>query len=207
MTRIVIVDDNKNRRESLKALINSTANWQVSGVYENCKDINLKIEKAGADVVLMDIDMPLVNGIDGVKAIRKNNQEVKIIMQTVFEDDDKIFNSLQAGANGYILKKTDPLKIIDAIEDVLNGGAPLTPQIANKVIAYFSKPNYSNTTEDYDLTTREKEILNLLANGKSYKMIASELDIAINTVNNHIKKIYKKLQVNSATEALFKIRN
>ena len=206
MTRIVIVDDNKNRRESLKALINSTANWQVSGVYENCKDINLKIEKVGAEVVLMDIDMPLVNGIDGVKAIRKNNQEVKIIMQTVFEDDDKIFNSLQAGANGYILKKTDPLKIIDAIEDVLNGGAPLTPQIANKVIAYFSKPINNISTEEYDLTIREKEILNLLANGKSYKMIASELDIAINTVNNHIKKIYKKLHVNSATEAILKAR-
>lgn len=204
---IVIVDDNKNRRESLHMLINDNIELNTVGIFENCESIDRKIEFLNADVVLMDIDMPKVNGIEGVMLIRNKFENIKIIMQTVFEDDEKIFSAIRAGANGYILKKSQPEKLIDAIFDVIEGGAPLTPQIAQRVITYFSqsaKPK--DLKEEYYITDREKEILQLLAAGKSYKLIADVLGISTHTVNNHIKKIYKKLHVNSATEAIAKIK-
>lgn len=203
---VVIVDDNKNRRESLQLLVDTQFGLTTVGIFENCENIIDNFSNIKPDVVLMDIDMPKVNGIEGVSLIRAKFEHIKIIMQTVFEDDEKIFAAIQAGANGYILKKSSPQKLIEAIFDVIEGGAPLTPQIAQRVITHFSKnPVQKNLKEEYDISAREKEILELLAGGKSYKLIADVLDISIHTVNNHIKKIYKKLHVNSATEAIAKL--
>jgi DNA-binding NarL/FixJ family response regulator len=155
------------------------------------------------DVVLMDIQMPEADGIQGVKTINELFPNIKVIMQTVFEDDDKIFDAIRFGAAGYILKKAEPQKIIDAINEVVAGGSPMTPSIATKVLGYFRKKEVDNS-ELYRLSEREKEILVLLVDGKSYKMIADALSISYHTVNSHIKKIYEKLQVHSVGEAVSK---
>jgi DNA-binding NarL/FixJ family response regulator len=155
----------------------------------------------------MDIQMPQVNGIEGVRIIKEFFPDVHVIMQTVFEDDEKIFDAMRFGASGYILKKTDPQQIIVAIEDVLNGGSPMTPSIATRVIHFFRKQN-DKRPEHYGLSDREAEILQYLVDGLSYKMIADKVNISYNTVNSHIKKIYDKLQVHSVSEAVSKaIRN
>jgi two-component system nitrate/nitrite response regulator NarL len=154
-------------------------------------------------VVLMDIEMPVVNGLEGVLIIHQKFPNIAVIMQTVFEDDDKVFESLRFGACGYILKKTSPDKIIEAIRDAREGGAPMTPAIAQRVLNYFIRKQ-PIATNDYELTNREKEILGLLVEGKSYKMIASETNTSYHTVNAHIRKIYDKLHVHSVSEAVSK---
>ena len=152
------------------------------------------------DVVLMDIAMPNVDGISGVALIKKRFPDIKIIMQTIFEDDEKIFASLQAGAEGYILKNASAEKITQSIEEVYQGGAYMTPSVALKVMQYFNKPLHTN--EEYKLTPKEKEVLKLLSDGLSYKMVADKLGISYYTVNAHIKKIYEKLHVHSLGEAV-----
>jgi len=155
--------------------------------------------------VLMDIDMPNVNGIEGVRRIRKQFSELLIVMQTVFEDNEKIFDSITAGANGYILKKASPEKIIEGIQDVVEGGAPMTASVAKKVLTHFQKEPASNQDDNpFQLSAREKEILTMLVKGLSYKMIGDACGISTHTVNNHLKIIYKKLHVHSATEAVSK---
>jgi DNA-binding NarL/FixJ family response regulator len=151
----------------------------------------------------MDIEMPNVDGISGVKIINRLFPNVKVIMQTVFEDDEKIFDALRFGASGYILKKTDPSKIIEAIREVMNGGSPMTPSIATRVLKFF-RDKGAVDTQNFGLTTREMDILQHLVDGKSYKMISSDLNISYHTVNSHVKKIYDKLQVNSVSEAVSK---
>lgn len=209
MTRILIYDDNKARQESLMALLSTNGDFEVAGVFPNCSNVEKEVNSLHPDVVLMDIGMPLVNGLEGVRRIRSINEEVKIIMQTVFEDEDKIFDALRFGASGYLLKKAEPSKIIDAIRDVLEGGAPMTPAIASKVIRYFSDQRQigQQASDELGLTDKERDILQLLVNGKSYKMIAERLNISYFTVNSHIKKIYRKLQVHSVAEAVNKAIN
>ncbi len=158
------------------------------------------IEATRPHLVIMDIDMPGMNGIDATKIIRKQYDVLPIIIQTIFEENDKIFDSLRAGANGYLLKKTTPEKFLESLRDALNGGAPMTGSIAAKVLKYFAEEH--SAKKDYHLTGREKEILALLVKGCSYKIIAHECKIAYNTVNNHIRNIYDKLYVSSATEAV-----
>jgi DNA-binding NarL/FixJ family response regulator len=154
------------------------------------------------DVILMDIDMPPSNGVEALITLRKKFKELPVIMLTVFEDNENIVNSICAGANGYLLKK-DIDQIVPAIKDVLDGGAPMTSSVARKVLQLFpGKPSSNDTPES--LTKRETEILNWLGKGYSYKMIAAELNVGVETIRSHIKKIYKKLQVNSATEAVYK---
>ena len=152
------------------------------------------------DVVLMDIEMPNVDGISGVGKIKKVFPQIRIIMQTVFEDEGKIFASLQAGADGYILKNASAEKIIQSIREVNSGGASMTPSVALKVIKFFNQNK--NPVSDYNLTPKEKEVLSLLAEGNSYKMVADKLDISFFTVNTHVKKIYEKLHVHSLGEAV-----
>lgn len=197
---IAIFEDNDKLRESLVWLINSTEDYEITGHYNNCNDAASIVKKTGPDVVLMDIDMPGYDGIKGVKIIKEARPETSIIMYTVFEDDEKLFQCLCAGANGYLLKKTPPAKLIDAIKEVLEGGAPMSPIIAKKVLNSFQqlKPN------DYQLTAREKEVLQLLNKGYSTKMIATELHIAFDTANSHLKNIYHKLHVNCGKEAIAK---
>jgi DNA-binding NarL/FixJ family response regulator len=207
MVSIVIFDDNPGRRESLRMLLESRENFLVTGEFPDCSNVKAEIEKLHPDIVLMDIQMPQVNGIEGVRIIKEFFPDVHVIMQTVFEDDEKIFDAMRFGASGYILKKTDPQQIIVAIEDVLNGGSPMTPSIATRVIHFFRKQN-DKRPEHYGLSDREAEILQFLVDGLSYKMIADKVNISYNTVNSHIKKIYDKLQVHSVSEAVSKaIRN
>jgi DNA-binding NarL/FixJ family response regulator len=149
----------------------------------------------------MDIAMPGDDGIEGVRKIRKAFPDIRIIMQTVFEDDARIFASLQAGAEGYILKNTSPENILQSIREVAQGGASMTPTVALKVIKYFNEPQHSNIP-NYNLTTKEKEVLTLLAAGNSYKMIAAKMNISYFTVNTHIRNIYEKLQVHSVGQAV-----
>jgi DNA-binding NarL/FixJ family response regulator len=202
--RITIFDDNDNRREGLELLINMTDDMTCAGAFNDCSNVLKDIESSKPDVVLMDIDMPKVNGIEGVKIIRKKYPELKILMQTVFEDDDKIFDSICAGADGYILKKAQPHELMKAIAEVLEGGAPMTPTIARQVIRLVNKQNRKHSDIDFNLTPREHEILSLLVQGLSYKMIGERCNISMPTVNSHIQNIYEKLHVNSGTEAVAK---
>src|SRR5687767_5130353 len=174
------------------------------GARDNCNDVEADILQLKPHVVLMDIDMPGTNGIEGLKRIKKQAPEVFIIMQTVFEDDDKIFTAIHAGADGYFLKKTKPEKLIEGIRDVLDGGAPMTSSVARKVLHMFAHQSSDKQVNPFNLTEREIEILSMLGKGMSYKMIADAGGISFHTVNSHLKKIYEKLHVHSATEAVSK---
>jgi DNA-binding NarL/FixJ family response regulator len=203
--KILVYDDNHGRQEALQLLIESSGDMEFVGARENCNHIEADVMDLKPDVVLMDIDMPGTNGIEGLKRLKKQAPEVFIIMQTVFEDDEKIFAAIQAGAHGYFLKKTRPDKLIEGIRDVLEGGAPMTPSVARKVLHMLTKPSNSSSNNAFDLTGREIEILSMLAKGMSYKMIADAGGITFHTVNAHLKKIYEKLHVHSATEAVSKV--
>lgn len=175
------------------------------GARENCSRIEDDVTALQPDVVLMDIDMPGTNGIEGLKRLRKQSPGVFIIMQTVFEDDEKIFTAIHAGAHGYFLKKTKPEKLIEGIREVLEGGAPMTPSVARQVLTMFTAKSDAGEKNLFNLTEREIEILSMLSKGMSYKMIADAGGISYHTVNSHIKKIYEKLHVHSATEAVSKV--
>ena len=201
MIKIVIFDDHKHRREALKLMIGLNKEMQCIGDYEDCSNLVANLSANIPNVVLMDIHMPVVNGIEGVKLLHKNFAQTFIIMQTVFDDDDNLFNSLLAGAHGYLLKNASGDKIIEGIMEVVSGGAPMTPSIARRVLAYLSKKPESNRGE-YNLSARETEILEWLVKGYSQKMVAAELCLSKHTINNHIKNIYQKLQVHSVSEAV-----
>jgi DNA-binding NarL/FixJ family response regulator len=203
MIKILIYEDNPQLREGLSMLINGSDGFEVLAAYKNCDHVVDEVEAWRPDVILMDIDMPGVNGIDGLKHIRKVNTGVKILMLTVFDDNKNVFESLKAGANGYVLKKTPPAKLLEYISEAASGGAPMTSSIAAQVLKMFSEIN-DPVYADYNLSEREKQVLQLLVNGYSYKMIAAEMFIAIDTVRSHIKKIYEKLHVNSKSEAVAK---
>ncbi len=201
--RIAIFDDNAKRREGLQLLIDSTENMSFVGSWPDCRDVVRHIAESTPDVVLMDIDMPHVDGIAGVVLIRKQFKDVKILMQTVFKDNEKIFDAILAGANGYLLKQTAPTKLIDGIIEVAQGGAPMTPIVASKVLKLFAqRGNGSSKTVDFNLTDREVEILRYLVDGYSYKMIADKCGVTYATVNTHVSHIYQKLQVKSVAGAV-----
>ena len=205
MIKVIVYDDNRGRLEGLELLINQTTDMRCIGTFENCANVISEIDTLKPDVVLMDIDMPKVNGIEGLKKIRKIAPSVMIIMQTVFEDEEKIFEAVRNGAHGYFLKKTSPIKLIEGVRDVLDGGAPMTASVAKKVLEFFqSMPIEKREKEEFGLTEREKQILSLLTKGNSYKMIGEICNISWNTVNSHCKNIYDKLHVHSATEAIAK---
>ena len=203
MIKVLIYEDNPQLREGLTMLIDGSDGFTVVASYKNCNSINAELEVWKPDVILMDIDMPGVNGIEGLKRVRETNQQVKVLMLTVFDDNKNVFEALKNGANGYLLKKTPPAKLLEYIGDVASGGAPMTSSIATQVLKMFSEiPQQANN--EYNLSEREKQVLQLLVNGYSYKMIANDMFIAIDTVRSHIKKIYEKLQVNSKSEAVAK---
>ena len=203
--KILVYDDNRGRQEALQLLIESSCDMEFVGARENCNHVEADVINMQPSVVLMDIDMPGTNGIDGLKRLKRKAPEVFIIMQTVFEDDEKIFNAIHAGANGYFLKKTNPDKLIEGIRDVLEGGAPMTPSVAYKVLHMLKQQSTVKNKNSFELTEREVEILSMLAKGMSYKMIADAGGITFHTVNAHLKKIYEKLHVHSATEAVSKV--
>ena len=202
--KVVIFEDNYLLRESLFQLINGTAGLNCVGAFANCDNIIFNIKKTMPDVVLMDIQMPGKTGIEGVQMIHEQFPEIKIIMQTVVEDDEKIFASICNGASGYLLKNTTPARLLQAIEEVHSGGAPMTPSIAQKVLEKFRKQSPVSSKELNDLSNREKEILECLVEGMSYKMIAAACKISIDTVRFHIRNIYETLHVSSKSEAISK---
>ena len=200
---VLIYEDNKDMRNGLAQLISRTSGLKLSGAFADCMATEAQVKKLVPDVILMDIDMPVITGIQAVQLIRHFDTDVQILMLTVFDTNEKIFDALCAGASGYLLKKTAPSKIVEAINDAYAGGTPMTPEIAKKVLGHFSKQPLKGK-EHYHLTEREKDILFCLTQGYSYKMIAAQLQISIDTVRFYIKQIYLKLQVNSAPEAIAK---
>lgn len=204
MIKVAVFDDNASRREGLKLLLNSMEDMQCVGTFADCQNVKERVKKCAPDVVLMDINMPNVNGIEGVKILKQFYPKLKIIMQTIFEDEDKILAAISAGADGYIMKQKSPLKLIEGIQEVLNGGSPITPAIAGKILKLFSSRLTPSSVTKIQLTKREQEILSLLVEGYSYKMIAAKCFITYATVNTHVTNIYEKLQVKSVAAAVAK---
>ena len=198
--KIILFEDNERMRESLAYLINSTTDYNVVADYGQCTDAATLVRVYQPDVVLMDIDMPGESGIKGVAIIKEARPQTAVIMYTVFEDDEKLFQCLCAGANGYLLKKTPPAKLIDAIQEVMEGGAPMSPTIAKRVLATFQTKKETK----YNLTIRETEVLQWLMKGYSIKQIAAALSISFDTTRSHLKNIYQKLHVNCGKEAIAK---
>lgn len=199
---ISIFEDNEKLRDLMELLIGSSSEFSVIGTYSNAYDIVNRVRNDNPDVIIMDIDMPEYNGIEGVRAVKKHFPNIKIIMHTVFDDDDRLFTCLSYGADGYILKKDAPTSLFNAIKEVLAGGAPMSAGIATRVLQTFrivEKPS-----NNYNLTEREKEILEFLTKGFSYRMIGIECGISIETVRRHLKNIYQKLHVQCGTEAVAK---
>ena len=206
--KVIIYEDNPDMREGLAALVAITPGFILAGAYADCYDAATHVQLYAPDVILMDIEMPGMNGITGIKNIREVSTEARIIVLTVFEDNKNVFDAICAGANGYLLKKSTPQQIIDAVMEVLKGGAPMSSSIASKVLKLLAEPGLNRQQQtDYGLTEREKQILQSLVKGNSYKMIAAEENITIDTVKTHLKKVYQKLQVHSQTEAVIKALN
>lgn len=200
--KILICEDNSQLREGLNILFKGTYGYDLVGSIGDCSTIVEDVQRLKPDVILMDINMPNVDGLEGLKQIRAVNCDVKILMLTVFDDNKSVFEAIRNGANGYLLKKTPPAKLLEYIQDVLDGGAPMTSSIATQVLNMFKSGNAN--ADDFSLSTREREVLQLLVNGFSYKLVAAELFISIDTVRSHIKKVYEKLHVNSKSEAVAK---
>lgn len=197
---ILIFEDNIPLRQSLKVLLEGMENYWVAGDYSNCKNVKEITQSLEPDIVIMDIDMPEADGIEGLKVIKETRPDTEIIMHTVFDDDQRLFDCLCYGASGYILKNTSFTRLIDAIETVQQGGSPLSPSIARKVLNSFQKKKENN----YNLSTRELEILSFMVQGYSYKMIADACFISLDTVRGHVRNIYTKLHVNCGTAAVAK---
>jgi DNA-binding NarL/FixJ family response regulator len=202
---ISIFEDNDKLRDLVEMLIGSSNECTVSGSYSNTYDIVNKVILHQPDVIIMDIDMPIHDGIEGVMQVKKFFPNVKIIMHTVFDDDERLFTCLSYGADGYILKKDAPTHLFNAIKEVIAGGAPMSSGIAKRVLQTFRK--VEKPSNNYHLTEREKEILELLTKGFSYRMIGIECVISIETVRRHLKNIYQKLHVQCGTEAVAKAIN
>ena len=201
--KILLYDDNEALRESVTAMIADEPDFLLQAAISNAETVETDVTALQPDVVLMDIDMPAVSGVEAVKRIRNILPKLPVIMLTVFDDNENIFNAICAGASGYILKRYASVEIPSAIRNVLSGGAPMTGSIARKVLQMIPVAK-NRDQEKSDLSEREKEILQHLVQGFSYKMIAADLKISIDTVRFHIKRIYDKLHVHSATEAVSK---
>ncbi len=203
MIRVAIFEDNKHLRETFELLLNSADGFACTGAYPDGNTLVADLELTPCDIVLMDIEMPGMNGIEATKLIKQHFPQTLVLIQTVFFEDEYIFNAICAGASGYILKSTTPEDYLQAITDVEAGGSSMTPSIARRVIELFKhnlKP--AAPAKEYDLTLQEKKVLQLLVEGKSYKMIAGELFVAHDTIKSHIRNIYAKLHVHSGTEAV-----
>jgi DNA-binding NarL/FixJ family response regulator len=205
MINVAIVEDNDTIREGLSALINGTAGYKSVGLFRDCESFLAKLLSMDVDVVLMDIALPGINGIEGVKQAKLIKPEVDILMLTIYEDSEKVFDALCAGACGYLVKKTPPSKLLEAIKEVFEGGSPMSSQIARQVITAFKETKDLNTDQqEFELSSREKEVITLLAGGNNYQQIADQLYISVDTVRHHIKNSYKKLHVHTQSEAVAK---
>jgi DNA-binding NarL/FixJ family response regulator len=205
--RVAIFEDNKLVRDALQAILNGTSGLTCCAAFPDANRWDMEINRYKPDVVLMDIEMPGTSGIEATQKISEKYPDIRILIQTVFQDQDKIFQALCAGASGYILKNDPPAKLIEAIYDVYNGGAPLSPAVAKKMLSFFSNQNVilvSPASGNYQLSDREKELLQMIVQGDNYKTIAEKAYISYETVRTHVKHIYKKLHVSSRSEAVMK---
>jgi DNA-binding NarL/FixJ family response regulator len=208
--KIAIFDDNRNIRESIGLLLKTEPDFELVGSFSHVLDCIEDIRECKPDIILMDIEMPGMTGIEAVIKIKKEFPHILILMQTVFEDDDRVFDSICAGASGYLLKNFLNTKLVDAINELQYGGSPMSPSIARKVLNKMQSVSTvirPEETPDYHLTPREKEVLSCLVNGLSYKMIGADLSISYETVRSHVKNIYEKLHVASLTEVVAKAIN
>jgi DNA-binding NarL/FixJ family response regulator len=205
MINVAIVEDNDTIREGLTALINGTTGYASVGSFRDCESFLAKLNNLDVNVVLMDIALPGISGIEGVKEAKKIKPDIDILMLTIYEDSEKVFDALCAGACGYLVKKTPPSKLLEAINEVHEGGSPMSSQIARQVITAFKESKAArDDSDEFGLSTREKEVINLLAGGNNYQQIANHLFISVDTVRHHIKNIYKKLHVHTQSEAVAK---
>ncbi len=200
--KIAVFEDNPKFRESLEFVIVTSNDMELCGSFEDTHRLQQRIEALQPDVILMDINIPGKNGIEATREIKERFPAIQICMQTIFEEDDKVFASLCAGASGYILKNTSPDKVLQAIREVADGGAFFTPSIAKKVLNNFNQQ--PEKAEYIKLSEKEKEVLKHLVDGLSYKMIADKINLSFHTIHTHIKNIYEKLHVNSKGEAVAK---
>ncbi|MGC4101682.1 response regulator [Ferruginibacter sp.] len=200
--KVAIAEDIDDIRNGLQLIINSTEGYSCDCVCKNGNEAIEKIAQNKPDVVLMDINMPGINGVEAVRILKQQLPATQFLMCTVYEEDEHIFDSLKAGATGYILKKTQPAKLLEAITEIYNGGSPMSSTIARKVMVSFADNKVKQPIDD--LTEREKEILNQLARGMQYKAIAAQLSLSVETVRTHIRNIYEKLQVHNKQEAIQK---
>lgn len=208
--RIALFDDNKNIRNIISMLLETDPAFEVVGAFPDALHCAEDISRVRPDVILMDIEMPGINGIAAVEMLHKEFPHIHILIQTVHEDDERIFQAICAGASGYILKNHLNSLLINAIKELQSGGSPMSPTIARRVLIFLQhgyNGKKSTLNEDYNLTSREKEVLTALVNGLSYKMIAYKLNISYETVRSHMKKIYEKLHVASLTEVVAKAIN
>ncbi len=204
MIKVAIYEDNHGLRDVLASIIRETDGFELAGEFAHCIDVVKNTEVFLPDVIIMDIDLPGKNGIEAVKELSTSHSKVEIIMHTVFDDDDRIFNAIKAGATGYLLKKNSLARLIEAIKEVHSGGAPMSPGIARKVLK-FQQDNTGTEANMLDLSEREYEVLSLLSKGNSYKMVAEEIGLSLDTIRSYIKRIYEKLHVHSVTEAIHKV--
>ena len=201
--KVAIVDDDEGIRTGLAALIRRAPNFKLTGDYPDAETALKEIPRRPPDVVLMDINLPGINGVECVRQLKAALPSLQVLMLTVYEDSESLFNSLKAGASGYLLKRTASARLLEAIRDVHDGGAPMTPQLARRVVQFFTKPDNEDPSVA-KLTPGEKEFLDQLSKGYAYKEIADRMNISIDTVRSYVRTVYEKLHVHSRTEAVVK---
>ena len=201
--RAAIVEDQRDIREGLRVLIDGTDGYRCAGVYRSMEEALGGIASDTPDVVLCDIGLPGMSGIDGIRVLKGRYPRLSLLMLTVYDDDDRIFDALCAGACGYLLKRTAPSRLLESLREAVSGGAPMSPEVASRVIALFREIRPPERA-DYDLTPHETRLLKLLVDGHNYTTAAAELKVSYNTVKFHMRHIYEKLQVHSKTEAVAK---
>jgi len=201
--RVAIVEDQREIRECLALLVNGTEGYTCTGSYRSMEEALEKIPRQLPDVLLSDIGLPGMSGIDGVRRLKELHPGLLVLMLTVYDDDERIFDAMCAGACGYLLKKTPPARLLASLEEVVAGGAPMSPEVARRVIALFREIRPPDRAE-YHLTPHETRLLKLFVEGHNYKTAAAELKVSVNTINFHVRSIYDKLQVHSRSEAVAK---
>lgn len=201
--KVAIIEDRKEIREGLMMLINGTRGYRCTGHYRSMEEAIERIGYNLPDVALCDIGLPGMSGIEGMRRLKELYPQMNLLMLTIYDDDERIFDALCAGACGYLLKKTPPARLLESLEEAVGGGSPMSPEVARRVIALFREIRPTERTH-YELTAHETRLLKLLVEGYNYKTAAAELNVSINTISFHMRRIYEKLQVHSKSEAVAK---
>ncbi|HNB70598.1 MAG TPA: response regulator transcription factor [Acidobacteriota bacterium] len=206
--RVAIIEDLRDLREGLQLFLENSTGFELTGVFGSMEEALRGLPTSIPDAILVDLGLPGMSGIEGIRVMKERFPDVQLIALTVFDEDDKIFDALCAGANGYLLKKTPPAKLLEALRDVTSGGAPISPEIASRVIYLFRQFRPPADREACHLTQQETQLLKLFVDGHNYKTAAVEMNISVNTISFHLRNIYRKLQVHSKSEAVSKaLRN